>query len=187
VAPALDFTDRGGFDEDRFAEAMGIELALVQGIRVVPVGRVRSALLSGGHHRVESPSHAVEVAEKVGADAVLVFSISVYDPFDPPKIVISAELYKGPGHDRRKGVDTPADAASDQALSDKGDDADSPLAQTQRIFDTTDVTVLADVKEFAKSRSVPGSALGWRRFLVNQQDFIKYCCNATVRSLVGQY
>ena len=42
-----------------------------------------------------------------------------------------------------------------------------------------------EVKEFAAHRKGRASPYGWRRFLVSQQDYIRFCCSATIRVLLN--
>ena len=46
--------------------------------------------------------------------------------------------------------------------------------------------VVADIKEFAKHRSGDESPYGWRKYVVSQQDFMCYCCYATIRALLNE-
>ncbi|MCH8146794.1 MAG: hypothetical protein IH987_02235 [Planctomycetes bacterium] len=93
VAPALNLSGAADFDPDRFADLMASELSYVEGVTVVPVSRVLAMLTAQGHVTVTSPEHAWELVKQLGSDAILVFAVTEYDPYDPPSIGISAQLY----------------------------------------------------------------------------------------------
>ena len=57
------------------------------------------------------------------------------------------------------------------------------LVQTQRVFDATHEDVVAEIQAFAAGRDADGSPFGWRRYVVSQQEFIRFCCHATIRRL----
>ena len=59
------------------------------------------------------------------------------------------------------------------------------LAQTQGRFDATHADVIADIREYAQRRGADDSAYGWRRYVVSQQDYLRYCCHATIRGLLN--
>jgi len=137
---------------------MALELGQVDGIAVIPVNRVLAALVSRGLDTVTSPADGQAISRLVGADAILVFAVTHYDPYDPPLIGISAQLY---GEGSRV------------------------LAVAQRVFDASRDSTVTDIKAFASRRIPAASPYGWREYVVNQQQFIKYCCYATLRDLLA--
>jgi len=191
VAPAINQSGSTDFDPDRFADRMASELSYADGVSVIPVSRVLAVLLADGLERIESPAHALEVARSVGADGILVFSVTDYDPYDPPRIGISAQLY---GAGTCPGVES----LDPVALSRVGRLTASPprthrrhrrvLAETQQVFDASHESVVRDVKRYAALRGADDSPFGWRRYVVSQQGFIQYCCHATIQELLdGQH
>ena len=98
VAPALNLSGSADFDPDRFADLLASELSYAEGISVIPVSRVLAVLAAQGRSGVESPAHALELVGLLGADAILVFAVTEYDPYAPPSIGLSAQLFgKQPG------------------------------------------------------------------------------------------
>ena len=90
VAPALNLSGAADFDPSRFADLMASELSYADGISVIPVSRVLGVLAAQELEKVESQAHAHELVRLLGADAILVFAVTEYDPYDPPSIAISA-------------------------------------------------------------------------------------------------
>lgn len=186
VAPALNLSGSPDFDANRFADLMASELSFAEGISVIPVSRVLGVLATQGRQHVQSPTHALEVAGLLGADAILVFAVTEYDPYEPPSIGISAELY-GARPWMRSGAPDP------QALSRQAQLSSAPvrspsrrlLAQNQSVFDASHESVVADIQRFALLRGADASPYGWRKFTVSQQHFIRYCCHASIRALLG--
>ena len=185
VAPALNLSGSADFDRNRFADLMASELSYADGISVIPVSRVLAVLAAQGRENIDSPTHAAEVAAWVGADAILVFAVTEYDPYDPPSIGISAQLYAprpGPGVgtvSANTGGEiersaTPADGTARARI----------IAETTGVIDATHESVVADVRQFAQGRTADDSPYGWRRFLVSQQAYIRFCCHVTVRNLL---
>ena len=185
VAPALNLSGAAEFDRNRFADLMASELSYADGISVLPVSRVLGVLAAQGRSGVESPSHALELVSLLGADAILVFAVTEYDPYSPPNIGISAQLF---GARPRAGHGTvdPVALSRRASLTASGGSA-SPrglLAQTQRVFDASHGSVVADVRSFARLRGADDSPFGWRKYVVSQQHFIRYCCHATITALL---
>ncbi len=172
VAPAVNMSGSTDFDPNRFADQMASELGFADRITVIPVSRVLGAMAVQGRDQVTSREQALELAELVGADAILVFAVTEYDPFDPPRIGITAQLFGVmPWH----GLgDPPENSARGQLL-----------AQTQRVFSGANADVVGEIQDFAALRDSDGSPYGWRRYVVAQQGFMRYCCHATIRSLLS--
>lgn len=186
VAPALNLSGSRDFDRSRVADLMAVELGYGDGITVIPVSRVLGELAAEGRDAVESPAHARRVAQRVGADAILVFAVTRYDPYDPPSVGITAQLYAARTSGsvgaaaQDEGSEAPRGAGSDQ----RGDSA-AVLAQCSAVYDAAHAYIAQDVREFAASRGAGGSPYGWRKYVVSQRGFLEYCCHATVRALLG--
>ncbi len=186
VAPAMNLSGSSQFDPNRFADLMASELSYADGVTVIPVSRVLSVLSAQGASDIESPSHALDIVTLLGADAILVFAVTEYDPYDPPRIGITGQLY---GARPRPGVGGLDPVALSRQRGIAPDQAGSPpnrlLGQSQRVFDAAHGAVIADIKEFAMLRGGEDSPFGWRKYVVSQQHFIRYCCYATIRLLLN--
>jgi hypothetical protein len=183
VAPAINLSGSRDFDPNRVADLMAVELAYVPGIRVIPVSRVLGVLAAQGADGILSPAHAVEVAEWVGADAILVFAITEYDPYDPPRVGMTAQLFGA------KAPEPASVPAGESAVSQAGTKVETRvpvLAETQRVFDAAHAAVIGEVQEFAKRRVADDSPYGWRKYVATQQGFVEFCCHKTVTALAQQ-
>jgi len=186
VAPAINASGSNDFEPSRFAEAMAVELGQIDGMAVVPMSRVFAALASRNKIEVATPADVRDLAKMLGVNFVLVFAVTHYDPYEPPKIGISAELYatgqrldeegKGvmPGDSETRGFSKASSSANKEGVR----------SQVTRVFDASRASVLDDLKSYAKQRSAGNSPYEWRQFVVCQQNFIEYCCNATVRAII---
>ncbi len=185
VAPAINLSGSADFDVNRFADLMASELSYGKGITVIPVSRVMAMLDAKGLHSVESPTVALELVKLLGANAMLVFSVTEYDPYDPPSIGITAQLFgQRPG--QGSGLDPIALSRSSRVTAQTRRGASKRvLAQTQRVFDATHDGVVEDIKRFASQRDADDSPYGWKKYVVSQQAYVRYCCYATIRDLLN--
>lgn len=187
VAPALNLSGSRDFDPNRFADIMASELSYAEATTVIPVSRVLGVLAVQGAERIESPEHALEVARLVGADALLVFAVTDYDPYDPPRIGISAQLYGTRPGAGGGGVD-PVHLSRQARLASSAEEAPAPrglLAQTQRTFDASHHFVAERVRRFAQWRGTGDSPYGWRKYLVSQQEYFRFCSYVTLQALLA--
>lgn len=185
VAPAVNQSGSTDFDPDRVADEMASELSFVEGVSVIPVNRVIGVLVAQGADGVRSADHALEIAELVGADALLVFAITEYDPYDPPRVGITAQLYGRQPVSGGSGLD-PVALSREARLVSAGVAGSQPrglLGQTQRMFDASHEEVIRQVRRFAAARDGDAAPLGWRRYVVSQRHFVRFCSHETLRGL----
>jgi len=187
VAPAINQSGSTDFDPNRIADRMASELGYASGTTVIPVSRVLAAMQAGSETRLQTASQALGVARAVGADAILVFSVTEYEPYDPPRLGISAQLY-GAGTGPNVGGLDPVALARLGRLPGSSTMTRSGrrrvLAETQNVFDASHSDVVADIKRYAALRDADSSPYGWRRYVVSQQAFVQYCCHATIQELL---
>lgn len=184
VAPAINLSGSGDFDPDRFADVMARELGYGERIAVVPVSRVLAVLSAQQKSGVESPEHALELVRLLGVDAILVFSVTDYDPYDPPSIGITGQLYGSRPDLGLGGLDPVALSREASSGAPRASRAPGLLAQSQQVFDAAHESVVNEVRRFAEKRGAGRSAYGWRAYLVSQEGFIEYCCHAIIESLL---
>jgi len=184
VAPALNFSGSLAFDPDKVADLMASELSSFWGIRIIGVNRTLAILAEQGLDRIQSPEHALDVCDRLGADAILVFAVTEYNPYTPV-VGIAAQLYgKRPGGPALDPV-----AASRMARPfpvARRADATRPWAQVQRVFNASHDAIQRQVRDYAEPRSGNDGPYGWRRYLVSQTEYLRYCCFAVACELMEQ-
>ena len=186
VAPALNFSGGRQFDANAIADLMASELSYVEGVKVIPVSRVLAVLARQGRQEIGSPSHALEVAETLGADAILVFAVTEYDPYQPPVVGIAAQLY-GFRHDGALGGLDPilvSREARPFGFSPRVP-ATVPLRQTERVFNAAHDPVVDAVKTYAAARHAGDEVMGWEKYLASQRHYLRYCCHAIIAELAA--
>lgn len=131
VAPALNHSGSSGFDGVRVADLMVSELGHFGGVKTLPVNRFLAQLGSRHTERIESPQEAMELARRIGADRLMVFAITEYDPYQPPVVGITAQFHGSVAAEDRTGA-AHRDAQAEPA---GGWGAEGwPCAEVQRVF-----------------------------------------------------
>jgi hypothetical protein len=184
VAPALNFSGSSDFDPMRVADLMASELGGFPGVAVIGVNRVTAILAEQGLDGVQSPEHALELCDRLGADAIVVFAITEYDAYTPC-VGMAAQLYgespSGPVLDpvaiSRMARPFPVIAHGD---------ARRPIGQVQRVFNAAHESVQDDVRAYARTREAYESPHGWRKYLASQEWYLRYCCYSVGRDLMAQ-
>lgn len=174
VAPILNFSGNFDLDPIKSADLLASELTDFDGIVVLPVSRVVAALIAEGRDQIESPRHALDIARRIGADAILVAGVTEYDPYTPT-VGLVLQLYaqsgERPSFLREESVvraNTPAGlAASEDSLT--------PIGQIQKVYNATHDDVVSDVERYAHKRSAGDSPYGWQEYLKVQTQYLRFC------------
>jgi hypothetical protein len=186
VAPAINFSGSSHWDPMRMGDLMASELSQVPGINVVGVNRVLAVLARQGRDSIVSPAHALEVCDQLGVDAILVFAITEYDPYDPPVVGLATQLY-GP-RPRNLGFDPVATSRQARPFptDNLANDALRPWAQVQRTFNAAHESVQKAVESYGRPRDAEHSPMGWRKYVASQELYMRFCCHSVLCELMQQ-
>lgn len=187
VAPVINESGVSVVDPVALADVIAGEVQRVEGINLIPVQRVLDAMRALDIGRVESVTDAESIARVVGANALLVGTLTAWDPYAPPRIGLTLQLYaaEGPGggpFDTR----VLSAAASDRYLPGGESTSDQPVASASNLFDGADNALRLDLMDFAAGRTKQESAFGWERFLVQMDLFAEYAANRLLADLLSQ-
>jgi len=185
VAPVLNFSGEMNFDPIKAADLLASELTYVDGINVLPVSRVVAYLAAQGRQQIESPAHALQVAEAVGADAIWIAGITEYDPYTPV-VGLAIQVYSQQ-RSAGAGIDPVSAERMAQPMTLKlMADATLPREQIQMVYDGTHANVADAVHRFAGPRSENDSPLEWREYLKVQSLFLRFCWHDAIDRMMTQ-
>jgi hypothetical protein len=184
IAPAMNHSGSSALDPLRVSDLMASELGTVEGVRVIGVNRVLAVLAEQGVSQIQTPQHAVAVCERVGADQILVYAVTEYDPYQPV-VGIAAQLY-GP-HRSDITFDPVVDGRSARPFPvPEQPNGARPLVEVQRVFNGVHEDVQERVKKYADDRNETPTPYGWRKYMASQEWYLRFCCYAVIRELVQQ-
>ncbi|MEO1007415.1 MAG: hypothetical protein AAFX79_02505 [Planctomycetota bacterium] len=165
---------------DRFAtsDRLVATITQAQGLRALPLNRTIDAMASLEMAEPSGPEDLDRLARLLGADGVIVGSITAYDPYEP-QLGIALALYARPGAlsdaaaeplDTRRLVEQPTDYDFFRQV----EAGRRPASSVAYVFDGRDHDVQQRVRRFAEGRSAEPSALGWRTYLKSMPDFERF-------------
>jgi len=185
VAPILNFSGQFDLDPIKAADLLASELSYVRGLTVLPVSRVVAYLASQGRRQVESPAHALEVAEGVGADAIIVAGITEYDAYTPIVGVV-LQIYSPSGHSAPSFDPVMASRLSQPFDVTQMADPLLPTSQVQAVYNADHGRIRKAVRRFAGPRLTKEDHLGWQRYLRVQTLYLRFCWHTAVTGLMNQ-
>ena len=189
VAPLRNESGASTVDElstsDRLVEAF----TQVRGLSALPINRSVGAMRALGMDRVTTPGDARALAQQLGADGVVVGTVTSWDPYDPPRIGLSLVLHARTPAMRGESAGALVDPlALQRAATDVGitvsESGDLPVAAFSEVVDASNHDVLTDVRTYAEGRHDPDTAMGWRIYTKSVMRFAQYVSHRAARSLM---
>ena len=92
VAPFFNLSSEPTVDGRQFGEAYFAALQSIPGFEVIPIGVVEQAARRHGI-QLNGPDQARQLAQLVGADAIVIGAITDFSPYYPPRCGLQIEWY----------------------------------------------------------------------------------------------
>ncbi|HYE02456.1 MAG TPA: hypothetical protein VD963_04385 [Phycisphaerales bacterium] len=190
VAPLANESGTSAAAELAVSDALVAAVTEVEGLAGVPVNRVLAAMQRLGLSALSGPGDARRLAEALGVDALVVGSITAYDPYDPPKLGLVLAVYAREGGviaAPERSVDpgtlrgSPRDTATATTRF-----PDRPASLVSLHHDGANHDIRARVRAYAHGRHEPGSARGWERYLASMDLYTRFVAHDAVRLLLEE-
>ena len=175
VAPAINLSGQREVDPLLQADLLYQQVQQVRGLTVVPVNRVAEVYAGLGIEQVQSAEQAALVCDLLGCDALLVPTVTAFDPYDPPKLGASLHLFAKPGNFARPANVDPRELvrrAAPPAAESMPDPRDAEFLQAVGMFDAANGTTRDALLAYASGRNDPLGPMGAREYLASMD---RYC------------
>lgn len=186
VVPVNNESGTSAVDELALTDKLVQSLREVRGITSVSTNRTITAIEALELDTVRTPGEALALAEVLGVDAVVLPTLTSWDPYDPPRVGLDVDVYA-----RSRSMGTPEDPTDPftlaRAASDRsGDswDATRPIAAISIELDGSNGAVRAAVRAFAEGRADPTSATGWLGYIRSMDRFETFAAFQSVQALL---
>jgi hypothetical protein len=186
VAPALNLSGMREVDPLLQSDALYQKLQEVRGLTVVPVDRVVQVYAALRIDQVQSPAQAAVVCDALGADALVVPTVTAYDPYDPPKWGGSLQVFRA----GKVAGPPPVDvrelsrlAAPDPSMVPPPP-TDAGFVQAVGMFDAANGTVREALNGYARGRHDPVGPMGPREYLLNMDRYTGFAYHTLVGDLL---
>jgi hypothetical protein len=172
VAPAINLSGQRQVDPLLQADLLFAQLQQVKGLTVVPVNRVAEAYASLRIDRIQSQEQAELVCGLLGCDALVIPTVTLYDPFDPPKVGAALQWFARGGGRKLPNVD-PRELARRATPSDEMESLpiDGSFVQVVGVYDAANGSVRHSLLEYSQGRNNPRTSLGPKEYLVSMDRY----------------
>ena len=188
VAPVVNLSGERAVEPILQADLLYQQLQQVQGLTVVPVDRTAEVLASLRLAKVQSEQQAAIVCDLLGCNALIVPTITAYDPYNPPKLGASLQLFVKPdSFPRQAGLDPremarQASPAPDQSLQRSGGGS---IIQVVGMYDAENGSVREALFQYAQGRHDPVGPMGAREYLVSMDRYCGFVYHGLIADLLN--
>jgi len=185
VAPAVNLSGYREVEPLLQADLLFQQLQQVRGLTVIPVNRVAEAYARLNIDRLQSPEQAAEVCQMLRCDRLIVPTITAYDPYVPPKIGASLQVFAPmSGAAKAVAVVDPHDLQRQAAPSELPPSAPPNVQFVQAVgmFDAANGSVRDALFAYAAGRHDPSGPMGANEYLASVDRF----CGFVYHELIAQ-
>ena len=185
VAPFANESGSLHVDPYEIADAMAAEVQHTEGLLVLPVNRVIAAMRELDLLAIATPGEAMQVMNLIGADGLIVGTVTAYDPYRPMTLGVAVELHRQEREITSRRFDTrdltrsPSGRVSPGAL-----DRSNPVAQAAGVFEAANHRTLSRLEEYASGRSVPDGAFGRDIYQVRMDLYAQFVSYQLLQDLL---
>jgi hypothetical protein len=169
IAPAVNLSGQRDVDPLLQADYVYEQLQQIDGVTIVPVNRVVEVYAGMKIDGIKSPEQAAQVCHLLKCDALIVPTITAYDPYNPPKLGAALQLFQATP-EGNGGAGKPAVA----------------FFQAVGMFDAANGTVRAKCLSYAAGRNDPKSPLGPNEYLENMERYCGFVYDQLAADLLRQ-
>jgi len=187
VVPLRNESGSTHVDTAAMADKLTHELQRYAGIDTLPVNRVLAAMAVLGIEEVHTREQAMAVRQELGVDGLVTGTVTAYDPYDPPKLGLSVEVYLGE-HTPAGRLDTRAltrAAVDGETRPTGGAHGGQPASTVAGVFDAADPAVARGLMGYGGSHSrSPHDPEGWRVYRISMDLYSQYVSRVMVARLM---
>jgi hypothetical protein len=185
IAPAVNLSGVTQVDPIIQADLLYAQLQQTAGLSVLPVNRVVEVFAALKIEQVQSEQQAAIICDLLGADALLVATITAYDPYDPPKMGASLHLFrKGSASARSAGVDPRELVRRASPKPNEATPTRSDFVQVVGMFDAANGSTRAEALSYAQGRNDPAGPYGARGYLIEMDRYCGFVYHSLLNELL---
>jgi len=188
VAPVINLSGQKDVDPLLQADLVYAQLQQVHGLTVIPVNRVVEVYAGLRIEKVQTPEQAALVCDLLGCDALVVPTVTEFDPYNPPKLGASMQVFRKPrGYARPDNVD-PRDLARSAAMQSESLPAPGAgqFVQAVGMFDAANGSTRQMLEAYAAGRNDPNGPMGVKEYYISMDRYCGFVYSTLVSDVLRQ-
>lgn len=184
VAPVVNLSGQRSVDPILQADLVFQELQKVTGLTVIPVNRTAEAMIGLGISSIDSPAQAQLVCQALGVEAVVVGTITLFDPYDPPRVGASLQMMRSGLAGQSPAIDVASLRRRAAETQVEPTPANADFIQVVGMFDASDGSVRERVSRFSRGRTDPAGPLGEREVYLSSDRYAAFVWHELIGSML---
>ena len=184
VAPAINLSGESSVDVILQADLVYHQLGAVNNVTLIPVNKVVQVYAALHINRVESEEQAAIVCEQLGCDGLVIPTITIYDPYNPPKMGVALQLLRRTAVDHANNVDARELTRMATPIETQALPSHPQFIQVVGMYDSANGSVHAAVLRYAKGRYDPTSALGATEYFVSMDRYSEFVYSTLIEQMI---
>ena len=183
VAPAVNLSGVTQVDPIIQADLLYAQLQQTAGLNVIPVNRVVEVFSALRIDQIQSEEQAAIICSMLGCDAICVPTITVYDPYDPPKMGASLHLFRKTNV-LINGVDPRELVRRASPKPNESTPARSDFVQVVGMFDAANGSTRAAALLYAQGRNDPAGPYGAKGYMIEMDRYSGFVYHSLIEELL---
>jgi hypothetical protein len=149
------------------ADKLQRQLGSAANLDVLAVNRTLEAMEALHMERIATPADAQALLRKLGADGLVVGTITFYQPYDPPKLGLALDLYTSEQIEAADAMDVrrlTVATTDGSPTSGPAAGASQPVSVVSSVLDAADPRVRDQLEKYATRRGTESDPNAWRRY-----------------------
>lgn len=185
VAPVANLSGINDVDPLLQADLLYAQLQTVAGVKAIPVNRVLEVYASLQIDGVQSEKQAALVCDLLGADGLIVATVTAYDPYHPPKVGVSLQLFtRNGGAIRSSGIDPRELSRMASPGNTESLPYDAQLLQVVGIYDAANGSIREKLLSYADGRNDPIGPMGAKEYFASMDRFSSFVYHDLLEQLL---
>jgi len=186
IAPAINLSGEPSVDPILQADLVFQQLQAVNNVTVIPVNRVVEVYAALHITKVESEEQAEIVCEQLGCDGLIIPTLTIYDPYNPPKLGAALQLMRRVPLDRSKNVDVRELTRQATPMTTEALPKNPSFIQVVGMYDAANGSVRDAVNQYAKGRNDPTGPLAANEYLVSMDRYCGFVYYTLIQQMIGR-
>lgn len=187
VAPTVNLSGESRVDPLLQSDVVYKQLQEVHGLTVIPVDRVAEVYVRLRIDKVQSEQDAATVCDLLGCDALVVPTVTMFDPYDPPKLGASLQLFAKPGTVGRAPLIDPHELQrSPSPMPQQAMVRPRDMVQAVGMFDAANGSVRERAASYVAGRMDPNAPIGYRAIYLDMDRFCGFAYHELLTRLLEE-
>jgi hypothetical protein len=186
VAPAVNLSGETSVDPVLQADLLFQQLQAVNNVTVIPVNRVVEVYAALHITRVESEEQAAIVCEQLGCDGLIIPTITIYDPYNPPKVGAALQLMRRSPMEHANNIDPRELTRQASPMLTAPLPQHPSFIQVVGMYDAANGTVRDALMTYARGRNDPTGPLASNEYLESMDRYSGFVYYTLIQQMIGR-